>query len=148
MAEVDRAAASATPAEKVPRFVRFLLTGGTAAIVNILSRALLSLVIPFEASVIVAYLIGMVTAFVLARLFVFERSGHALGTEFTRFALVNIVSLAQVWLVSVLLVRWLFPVIGYTFQPELVGHSIAVLSPAITSYYGHKLFSFRPKAGP
>jgi putative flippase GtrA len=63
--------------------------------------------------------------------------------EYIRFAIVNIGALVQVWLVSVGLARWLLPAISWTYQPELVAHTIGVLSPAVTSYYGHKLFTFR-----
>ena len=128
----------------IPPFLRFLLTGGFAAAVNIGSRALFSLVMPFEAAVVVAYLVGMATAFVLARLFVFAPSGGGVR-GFARFALVNLVALVQVWLVSVGLANWLFPAVGYIFHAELVAHTIGVLSPVVTSYYGHKLFTFRAR---
>jgi putative flippase GtrA len=62
------------------RFVRFLVTGGFAALVNLGSRYLLNQYMSFEAAVAVAYLFGVVTAYSLARLFVFERSGHAIAS--------------------------------------------------------------------
>ena len=126
-------------------FLRFLLTGGFAAGVNILSRIALSQIMSFQVAVVIAYLIGMTTAYVLARAFVFQRSGHRVQTEYLRFTIVNLVALAQVWLVSVGLALWLFPAIGYTFHAELVAHVIGVASPVFTSYYGHKLFTFRRK---
>lgn len=128
------------------QFVRFLLTGGVAAAVNILSRIALSLAIPFEVAVVLAYLVGMTTAYVLARLFVFDRSGAPVHHEYLRFAVVNVVALIQVWLVSVGLANWLFPAIGFTWYPELVAHMIGVISPVATSYYGHKLFTFRSQS--
>ena len=67
------------------RFVRFLLTGGFAALVNLGSRYLLNQYMSFEAAVAMAYLFGVVTAYLLARLFVFEKSGHEIATEFRRF---------------------------------------------------------------
>lgn len=124
-------------------FVRFLLTGGFAAGVNILARLALSPFVAFEAAVAVAYLVGMVTAYALARLFVFTPSGQSVGTEFVRFALVNAVSFTQVWIVSVALARWLFPALGFSWHADLVAHVTGVLSPVVTSYYGHKLFTFR-----
>jgi putative flippase GtrA len=125
-------------------FLKFLLTGGISALVNIGSRALLSLALPFEVSVLAAYLIGMVVAFMLMRAFVFARSGQAPASEFVRFGIVNAVGLALVWLVSVALAGWLFPAVGFTWHAEFVAHTIGVLSPVVTSYFGHKLFSFRP----
>lgn len=84
-------------------FGRFLVTGGVAAGVNVVSRWLFDLVMPFEAAVVVAYLAGMVTAYTLSKLFVFSRSGRSVSDEFLRFALVNVVALAQVWIVSVVI---------------------------------------------
>jgi putative flippase GtrA len=63
--------------------------------------------------------------------------------EYARFALVNAVAFAQVWLVSVGLARLVFPAIDFTWQAETVAHVIGVVSPIVTSYIGHKHFSFR-----
>ena len=127
----------------IPPFVRFLVTGGIAAAANLGSRIALSMVTPFEWAVAFAYLIGMITAYILARLFVFEASKRAVGAEFLRFAMVNVVSLAIVWLVSVGLASWLFPAVGFAWHPQFVAHLIGVLSPVALSYYAHKLFTFR-----
>ncbi len=124
-------------------FFRFILTGSLAALVNIGARMLLSLVMPFRVAVLIAFVPGLVTAYVLARLLVFQQSGQTVRSEFFRFALVNVVALAQISLISIALVEWLFPLVGFTWYAELVGHTIAVGSPIITSYYGHKLFTFR-----
>lgn len=124
------------------RIVRFLVTGGVAAVVNVASRWLLSVVTIYEVAVAVAYLIGMTTAFVLARLYVFETGTHALHHQYARFALVNLFAFAQVWLISVGLARFIFPAIGLGWHPETVAHVIGVTSPIVTSYLGHKHFSF------
>ncbi len=131
---------------RLPPFVRFLLAGGVAAAVNIGSRLLLSLLLPFEWAIVVAYLIGMTTAYVLTRLFVFETTGSTVR-EYLRFGLVNVVALVQVWLVTIGLADWIFPALGFAWHPELVAHTIGVLSPVVVSYYGHKLFSFAPDRG-
>ena len=123
-------------------FVRFLVAGGTAAVVNIGSRWLMSGFLRFDISVIVAYFIGMTTAYLLNRKFVFQKSGRRVDNEATRFAIVNLVALAQVWLVSIALAEWIFPRIGFTWHSELVAHTIAVGSPILTSYYAHKYFTF------
>lgn len=125
------------------QFVRFLVTGGIAAIVNLMSRRLLDLVMPFELAVAVAYLLGMTTAYVLARMFVFETLGCSVASEFWRFAAVNMVALVPVWSVSVGLARGLFPAIGFTWHADDIAHLIGVLSPVVTSYLGHRHFSFR-----
>lgn len=130
-------------------FGRFLVTGGVAAGVNVVSRWLFDLVMPFEVAVVVAYLAGMITAYTLSKLFVFSRSGRSVSDEFLRFAIVNVVALAQVWVVSVGLARYVFPAIDFTWHADDVAHVIGVVIPAVTSYLGHRHFSFaaRPAAG-
>lgn len=130
-------------------FGRFLVTGGVAAGVNVVSRWLFDLVMPFEVAVVVAYLAGMITAYTLSKLFVFSRSGRSVSDEFLRFAIVNVVALAQVWVVSVGLARYVFPAIDFTWHADDVAHVIGVVIPAATSYLGHRHFSFaaRPAAG-
>jgi putative flippase GtrA len=128
-------------------FSRFVLTGGIAAGVNVAARWGLSHALSYEVAVAVAYLFGMATAYMLARIFVFERSGRGAGSELFRFAVVNVFALAQVWLVSVGLARLAFPAIGFEWHAEDIAHVIGVAIPAVTSYFGHRHFSFA-KADP
>ena len=79
------------------RFIRFLLTGEFAALINLGSRYVLNEFMSFEAAVAVAYLAGVVVAYVLAKIFVFDKSGAAVATEFQRFVMVNILSLAIIF---------------------------------------------------
>ena len=123
-------------------FLRFLVTGGIAAVVNLASRYGLNLFMSFEVAVVIAYLVGMTTAYILARLFVFQASGRSIASEFRRFVLVNVVALAIVWLVSVGLARFLFPAMGFTWHADDISHLIGVLAPVITSYFGHRLYTF------
>jgi putative flippase GtrA len=125
------------------RFPRFLLTGGVAALVNVASRYLLNEHMSFEAAVAVAYLFGVVTAYVLAKSFVFERSSHAVATEFRRFVLVNVVSLAVVWAVSIGFALYLFPALGFRWHADSIAHFIGVASPAVVSYFAHKHYTFQ-----
>ena len=127
------------------RFVLFVLAGGTAALVNILSRIAFNWIMPYEVAIIVAYLCGMTTAYLLNRYFVFAASGRGVASEYTRFALVNLAAVAQVWIVSVGLARLAFPAIGFTWHAETVAHVIGVAIPVFTSYLGHKHFSFAAK---
>ncbi len=126
------------------RFARFLITGGVAAGVNVVSRYFLSMAMEYRWAVIVAYLCGMTTAWVLSRLFVFEETGRSRTAEYARFGLVNVVAAAQVWVVSVGLAEYVFPELGFDWHPEDVAHVIGVVIPVFTSYLGHKHFSFAP----
>src|SRR5215217_5323615 len=123
-------------------FLKFLVTGGLAALANLAGRYALNLVMPFEAAVVVAYLVGMTTAYLLARRFVFQRSGRPIGSEVRRFILVNLVALILVWVISVGLARIVFPAIGFTWHAEDISHLIGVLAPAVSSYFGHRLYTF------
>jgi putative flippase GtrA len=147
LAEAEAAVTALVPPPMTERarFVRFLITGGIAAVVNVLSRWLLDFVVIYEVAVGLAYIAGMTVAFVLARMFVFEtEAGDAKG-QYVRFALVNVVAFVQVWCVSVILARLVFPAVGLTWQAETIAHLIGVGSPVVTSYLAHKKFSFRPK---
>ncbi len=126
-----------------PEFIRFLLVGGFAALVNFISRILINTVYSFRVSVIIAYIIGMITAYVLTRFLVFSPSGKHPLKEFSYFAIVNGVAIIQVWLISVALAEYLFPGWKVTFYPNEIAHFIGISIPVITSYYGHKHFSFR-----
>jgi putative flippase GtrA len=126
------------------QFGTFLLTGGVAACVNIASRWVFERAVSYEAAVALAYLAGMVTAFLLARLFVFEHDDQRVGGQFARFALVNAVAFVQVWLVSVGLADLAFPAIGFGWHADTVAHVIGVISPVAASFLLHKHFSFRP----
>jgi putative flippase GtrA len=125
------------------QFLLFAGVGGFAALVNIASRLVFEIAVPFEAAIVLAYLMGMTTAFLLNRAFVFAGGGGDARAQYARFALVNVVALAQVWLVTIALARYLFPGIGMTWRPDTAAHVIGVLSPIVTSYFGHKHFSFR-----
>lgn len=124
-------------------FSSFLVVGGLAAVVNWFSRIAISAQgVSFEIAIVIAYLLGMITAYLLSRMFVFEKSGRSLSSEIWRFMLVNLFALVVVWIVSVGLESWLLPAIGWTLRPAEVAHGVGVLSPAFTSYLGHRYFTF------
>jgi len=125
------------------QFLVFLLTGGFAAAVNFGSRILYNRAMPFSSAVICAYITGMITAFVLARLFVFKESQQATHRAAGWFILVNVVAVAQTWAISMLLVKWVLPAMGVTAFAREIAHGIGVVVPVFTSYLGHKHLSFR-----
>ena len=125
------------------QFLVFLVTGGTAAAVNFLSRIAFNQVMPFSAAVVCAYLMGMITAFVLSRMFVFRTGGGALHEAAGRFVLVNVVAIAQTWAISMLLLHYLLPYLGITRHAPEIAHAVGVVVPVFTSYLGHKHYSFK-----
>lgn len=124
------------------RFALFVSVGAVAAGVNILSRIVFNLVMSYEIAIVVAYVCGMTTAYVLNRYFVFVASGRGIASEYLRFTLVNLAAVAQVWIVSVGLARLVFPWVGFTWGADTIAHIIGVTVPVFTSYFGHKHFSF------
>jgi putative flippase GtrA len=125
------------------QFLRFVLTGGAAAVVNLVSRIGFSFLLSFEFAVLAAYAVGMVTAYVLARRFVFPGGNQTVSRSFAAFALVNLAAVLQTWLVSVGLRPWLLSLLGAVGLADLFAHGIGVMVPVFTSYLGHKHISFR-----
>ena len=125
------------------QFLLFLLTGGTAAAINFASRILYNHWLDYSTSIILAYLTGMVTAFVLARLFVFTASSQNWQRSALIFTLVNVAAVLQTWAISMGLAYYVLPGVGVTrFAPE-IAHAAGVAFPVFTSYLGHKHWSFR-----
>lgn len=125
------------------QFLTFLVTGGTAAAVNFASRLVYSRWLDYSSAVIVAYITGMVTAFVLARLFVFKESGQSVHKSAVFFVLVNLVAVLQTWAISMGLTYWLLPAMGVTRWAPEIAHAVGIVVPVFTSYLGHKRWSFR-----
>ena len=125
------------------QFLGFLVTGGIAALVNFGSRIALNESMPFWLAVVVAYLVGMLTAFVLARMFVFSESTQSLRQSLIRFALVNVLAIAQTWIISMVLAYWLLPAMGLSVWVPEIAHAIGIMVPVFTSYLGHKHWSFK-----
>jgi putative flippase GtrA len=146
MSSLSTAEVKKIASKEALRFVSFAVTGGIAAVCNLGSRILFSRVVRYEIAVAFAYLVGMVAAFVLARSFVFEKSETGWHIQLGRFLVVNMFGFAQVWLVSIGLVRMFFPRLGFHWHPEDVAHLLGVASPILISYYAHKHFSFRSVA--
>lgn len=124
------------------QFLKFLITGGLAAAVNFGSRIVYNQWTDYSTAIILAYLTGMVTAFVLAKLFVFRESQRPVHHSAFFFILVNLLAVLQTWGISLLLANYALPKLGVTrFVPE-IAHAVGVAFPVFTSYLGHKRWSF------
>ena len=134
-----------TPHSPPREFLLFVITGGVAALVNVVSRVGFSQLLRFELAVLLAYGVGMLTAYVLARKFVFLQSRTSVRSSFAAFALVNLFAVLQTWLVSVALRNWLLPLLGIVVLRDLIAHGIGVVVPVLSSYFGHKHISFRQR---
>ncbi|WP_199748540.1 GtrA family protein [Candidimonas sp. SYP-B2681] len=125
------------------QFLVFLITGGTAAAVNFGSRIVYNQWVDFSTAIILAYITGMITAFVLAKLFVFKDSQQSVHRSALFFTLVNLVAVLQTWAISMVLALYLLPALGVTRFVSEIAHAVGVVVPVFTSYLGHKRWSFR-----
>ncbi|MGJ0486938.1 MAG: GtrA family protein [Methylomicrobium sp.] len=125
------------------QFFLFLLCGGLAAALNWGSRFIFSIWLPFELAVVAAFFVGLLSGFLLMRWFVFNGKGQTLIPQAGKYLLVNILALIQTLLISTLFARLLLPEIGLVKNIEALAHLVGVLAPVITSYIGHKRWSFR-----
>jgi len=127
---------------KSRQFAFFLVTGGIAAAVNFASRIVFNWWTSFSLAIILAYVAGMATAFILARLFVFKDSRKSLQRSGMLFVLVNLVAVLQTWLISMALAYYVLPAIGVQAFVHEIAHATGLIVPVFTSYIGHKKFSF------
>lgn len=128
---------------RVPRFLRFLAAGGTAALANFGSRFAFDGFVSYPLAIVLAYGVGMTTAFVLNRAFVFRDARNTVRNQATWFVLVNGAAVLQTLVISLVLARWAFPSAGMTWHPDAVAHAIGVVIPVFTSYAGHRALTFR-----
>jgi len=120
-----------------------MIAGGIAAAVNFLSRIVINAWVPYGTAIVFAYLLGMLTAFVLNRAFVFRGATNPIHHQAIWFTIINLLAVLQTLAVSLLLAREIFPLLGFDWHRELVAHAIGVVTPIVTSYIGHKHLSFK-----
>ena len=125
------------------QFVIFLITGGSAATINFLSRIFYNQWMSFSAAIGLAFLTGLITGFVLARVFVFKDSQRPIHHSALFFVLVNLVAAVQTWGISILLADYLLPAMGINAFRLEIAHAFGVAVPVVTSYIGHKYWTFR-----
>lgn len=123
--------------------IGFLAVGLLAGIVNVLVRIVLNRFISYEAAVALAFPIALTLAFVLNRNHIFDASGGDVSSQYIKFAIINVLSLAQVWVISVVLANYVFPATGFSWHSEIVAHAVGVFSPAVTNFFAYRYFVFR-----
>ena len=123
-------------------FILFVAAGGFAALGNFVSRIIFNFWFSFEVSVVLAYLIGMITAYILTKIFVFKAKSVGLVSSSIKFTIVNILAVLQTYFISVYLYYWLNNNINFDYNKE-IAHFVGIAFPVITSYIGHKYYSFK-----
>lgn len=124
-------------------FLKFLGVSGFAAGINFVSRIIINHFTGYAVAIVLAYVVGMITAFSLNRVFVFQKGKKKSTKQFMIFALVNGAAIVQTLVISLLLRGYFFPNINFQYHPDEVAHIIGLGVPAFTSYLGHKYFSFK-----
>ena len=125
------------------QFFLFILAGGTSAIINMLSRIILSIFLRFEFSILLAYLIGMIIAFFLSKKFVFNNPKKSNNKTFAAFALINLISVIQTFFISTLMRNWLITILDNLTIAELISHLCGLGILTFTSFFGHKYITFK-----
>jgi putative flippase GtrA len=125
------------------QFAAFVATGSLAAITNIVTCALLRPVMPLWLAIALGYMAGMVVAFVLFQRMIFGNPGTPLRRRIIRFCQVNALGLALTETVSLIMASAVLPALNWTFQPIQIAHLVGVAAPTFSSYFLHKLYTYR-----
>ncbi len=124
------------------QFIGFLVVSSIAAGVNFLSRILLNYEFSYTLSIILAFVFGVTTAFILNKVIVFKPSEAKTIKRFILFLIVNLFALLITISVSLGLNNYILPLIGWDWYRAEIAHFIGIASPVVISYYLHKRFTF------
>ncbi|OGJ46960.1 hypothetical protein A2272_00525 [Candidatus Peregrinibacteria bacterium RIFOXYA12_FULL_33_12] len=124
-------------------FIKFILVGSIAALCNFSVRIIFDHFFSFTVSIVFAYLIGMLIAFILNKIFVFKATINSISKQIYYFILINILGILQTLFISILLADYIFPNIGIINYSKEIAHFIGISFPLLTSFIGHKFLSFK-----
>ena len=126
------------------KFLLFLLFGGIAALANIYSRVIFNKFLSYKVSIVLAFFIGMLVAFLLFKFVVFKKKNlHNLNKEIVKFIIVNALALIQTFVVSLVFADYIFVWCNLSYHRYDIAHIIGVVTPVVTSYIFHSVFTFR-----
>lgn len=123
------------------QFLTFAFFGLIAVLINLTVRLVLNFFLSFSMSVFLAHIFAMGCAFFLFKTYVFSRYRNLRNSLF-KFIIINCISLFQVWAVSYFMAYIFLPSLGISGFIYLISHLLGVFSTLITSYIGHKLWTF------
>lgn len=126
------------------QFLGFVAVGGLAALLNWLSRFLLSAWLPFPWAVALAYCVGMGSAFVLNSRYVFPGSERSRVLQARDFVLVNLAFFPVVMATSIAVNAWLAR-LGVPAYREGLAHAIAIAMPMLVTFLIYKFVAFKEK---
>lgn len=126
-----------------PQFARFLVVGGVALTCHWASRFAFNAFVSYGWAIVLAYLVGIVVAFVLNKIYVFPFSTRSLNFEVFFFFLVNVAAFPVVWFVAYALGEW---VLAPRMPREValaLAHGFAITLPVFVNFALHKFVTFR-----
>ena len=124
--------------------IRFLLAGGSAALLNWLVRFPLNVVLPYPAAVAVALGIGMAYGFLVYRGWAFGSSGRrSIVAELRDFLVVNAAGAIVTIGVAVAVVAVISRLPPLQPFAEGFAHALGIFCGAVVNYVGHKRLTFR-----
>lgn len=132
------------------QFLRFVAANSLAALINIITRLVGSLVMLDTWAVVAGFCAGLSTSYLLCRGFVFQTVRRASLPEILRFAGINLVALVFTWVVYHLGMQWLVAArIGLATDQALrtSAHALGVAAPVLFSFVAQKTFTFGQKLG-
>ena len=128
------------------RYLLFLFSGGTASAVGIVLRLLFGLFMDYVPSIVAAYVLSTLTAYLLNRFLVFKATGKRYHVEIAKFYIVNVIGLLQTIAISSVLAGLLK---GRLSLPQTVSetlaHVAALSTLAVTSFLLYKYWTFAPR---
>lgn len=115
-------------------YSQFVIASAASVPFNLIAGAI-SQLMPFEAALVPAHIVGMLVAFVLTRAFVFRSSQTTVAVGVKRFTVVNVGSLLITTRVASFALRILFPPMNSTLFPATAAHIAGLAAASVFSYF-------------
>jgi putative flippase GtrA len=133
-----------TTAVDIRELARFILVGITATVGNIGAVWLARIFVTFEIALFAGIGVGLAISFTLSKLFAFDsRSWDSAVDESVRFLIVYAVGCMVYWAVTVTVGRFLVTQGVLTDLAEFSGIIVGAGTMMLTSYFGHRFFTYR-----
>ena len=95
--------------------------------INFGARIMLNVWLSFSMSIILAYVAGAVTAYLLTRAFVFTDSQQSVSHSIGFFILINLVAVLQTWIVSMALADYVLPAMHVDAFRKEIAHGVGIV---------------------
>lgn len=127
------------------QFAKFVVVGGVALGANWIARIVFNQWVGYNAAIVLAYGVGIATAYLLNREFVFPGSKQARHSEVMYFVAVNVGAFPFVWLIAYFLGDALLPRFMDVGLARALGHGLAITTPVFVNFALHKFVTFRER---